>query len=63
LGVAYLPEWLVADDLVKRRLRRVPPEWSSVGIPAWAVYRAELRASPRIQAFLSALPTEPAKTA
>jgi DNA-binding transcriptional LysR family regulator len=61
LGVAYLPEWLVAEDIVERRLRRVLPEWSSVGIPAWAVYRAELRASPRIQAFLSALPAEPAK--
>jgi DNA-binding transcriptional LysR family regulator len=59
LGVAYLPEWLVAEELDKGRLRRVLPEWSSAPITAWAIYRAELRGVPRIRAFLAALPSEP----
>jgi DNA-binding transcriptional LysR family regulator len=56
-GVAYLPDWLVAPDLESGALRRVLPEWSSTSIMAWAVYRAELRAAPRVRAFLDMLPT------
>jgi DNA-binding transcriptional LysR family regulator len=58
LGVAYLPDWLVSEDLEKGRLRRVLPEWSSVPGTAWAIYRSELRGAPRIRALLAALPTE-----
>jgi DNA-binding transcriptional LysR family regulator len=54
-GVAYLPDFLVKEDLAKRRLRRVLPEWSSPAITAWAVHRAELRATPRLRAFLEAI--------
>src|SRR5438552_3889406 len=28
-GIAYLPDWLVSDDLERGRLRRVLPEWAS----------------------------------
>ena len=54
-GIAYLPDWLVSDDLESGRLRRVLPAWSSAAITAWAVYRAELRGAPRLRAFLEAL--------
>ncbi|HET9621583.1 MAG TPA: LysR family transcriptional regulator [Kofleriaceae bacterium] len=57
-GVAYLPDWLVADDLAAGRLRRVLPAWASAPITAWAVYRAELRGSPRLRAVLDALPRD-----
>lgn len=56
LGVAFLPDWLVADDLAQKRLRRVLPEWRSEPITAWAIYRAELRGLPRLKAFLDVLP-------
>ena len=55
-GIAYLPDWLVSEELESGRLRRVLPAWSSAAITAWAVYRAELRGSPRVRAFLEALP-------
>jgi DNA-binding transcriptional LysR family regulator len=55
-GIGYLPGWLVTDDIAQGRLRRLLPQWSSPPITAWAVYRAELRGSPRLRAFLEALP-------
>lgn len=54
LGIALLPEWLIEADLSANRLRRVLPQWASAPIPAWAIHRAELRGSPRIQALLTA---------
>jgi len=59
-GIAYLPAWLVRQDIARKRLRRVLPEWSSPSITAWAVYRAELRGAPRLRAFLAAMPSESA---
>lgn len=57
-GAAYLPDWLVADDVAAGRLRRVLPAWASPPITAWAVYRSELRGSPRLRAVLDALPRD-----
>lgn len=54
-GVALLPEWLVADDLRRRRLRRLLPGWQSGPVSAWAVYRVEARGSAVIRAFLAAM--------
>lgn len=56
-GIAYVPDFLVTDDLAQGRLRRVLPEWASPPITAWAIYRAELRGAPRLRAFLDAMPT------
>jgi DNA-binding transcriptional LysR family regulator len=58
LGITFIPEWLVVEDIRAGRLRRVLPEWSSGPITAWIVYRTELRGSPRLQALLEALPRE-----
>lgn len=55
-GVAFLPDWLVAHDIQRGKLRRVLPKWSSAPITAWLIHRAELRGAPRIRAFLDALP-------
>ncbi len=54
-GVAYLPEFVVKADLGSRRLRRILPAWRSPPLTAWALYRSELRGSPRIRAFLEGL--------
>lgn len=62
-GVAYLPDWLVAEDLAAGRLQRVLPRWASPAIMAWAVYRSELRGAPRLRAVLDALPREAASVA
>jgi DNA-binding transcriptional LysR family regulator len=58
-GIAFLPDWLVADDLARGRLRRVLPDWSSAPIMSWAIHRAEQRGVPRIRAFIEALPRAP----
>lgn len=55
-GIAYLPDWLVANELQSGSLRRVLPEWASGPITAWLVHRAELRGAARIRAFLAAMP-------
>jgi DNA-binding transcriptional LysR family regulator len=55
-GIAYLPDWLVANELKQGILRRVLPGWTSPPITAWAVHRIELRGSSRLSAFLDALP-------
>lgn len=57
-GIAYLPDWLVADQLQLGSLRRVLPQWASAPITAWAIHRSELRGSPRLRAFLGAMPTD-----
>jgi DNA-binding transcriptional LysR family regulator len=54
-GVAFLPDWLVAPALVQNKLRRVLPDWSSLPITAWAVYRRELRGNARVKAFIDAI--------
>lgn len=55
-GIAYVPDWLVRDDLAAGRLRRVLPGWASPPLTAWAIHRTELRGAPRLRAFLGALP-------
>lgn len=57
-GIAYVPDWLVEADIAEGRLKRVLPEWSSRPIPAWAIYRSELRRTPRLRVFLDALPRD-----
>lgn len=52
LGIAFVPEWLVASDLADGRLRRILSTCTSRPIMAWALYRAELRRSARIRAFI-----------
>ncbi len=54
-GIAYLPDWLVEPDLASGRLCRVLPGWSSAPITAFAVFRTELRDTPRLNALLSVI--------
>lgn len=54
-GIAYLPSWLVHDDLATGRLRRVLPQWAAPPLTAWAIHRAELRGAARVRAFLDAM--------
>jgi DNA-binding transcriptional LysR family regulator len=54
LGVALLPDWLVAGDLSAGRLRRVLPPLSSPEVPITALYRVEQRGWPRLRPVLDA---------
>ena len=55
LGIALLPDWLVAADLASGRLRRVLPALASAEVPVTALYRVEQRGWPRLRAVLDAL--------
>jgi DNA-binding transcriptional LysR family regulator len=55
MGLALLPDWLVADDLATLHLKRVLDPWQSPLVGAWAFHRVELRQSAKIQAFLDVL--------
>ncbi len=55
LGVALLPDWLVAQDLAAGTLRRVLPALASPEVPVSALYRVEQRGWPRLRPVLEAL--------
>jgi len=55
LGIALLPDWLVATDLATGRLRRVLPTLGSPEVPVTALYRVEQRGWPRLRPVLDAL--------
>ena len=55
LGVALLPDWLVAEALSTGRLRRVLPGDRLAGGPVTALYRVEQRGWPRLRPVLEAL--------
>lgn len=56
-GLAFLPVWLVADDLARGRLVDALPGWTSRRITTWAVYRRERRPAPAVRAFVAAITT------
>jgi DNA-binding transcriptional LysR family regulator len=51
-GLALLPDWFVADDVRRKSLRPVLPEWSTEIVPVSAIYRTTQRDTPRIRAFV-----------
>lgn len=55
VGVALLPDWLVAADLAAGRLRRLLPDHDAGQVLVHAVHRADLRASARVRTLLDHL--------
>jgi DNA-binding transcriptional LysR family regulator len=66
LGLAVLPHFAIAGDLEAGGLRAVLPGALLAPMPVSAVYRAELRGSAKVDAFVAhlraTLPTAPART-
>ncbi|HEX6239481.1 MAG TPA: LysR family transcriptional regulator [Polyangiales bacterium] len=54
-GIAYVPDWLVREQLHDGTLKQVLPDWTSPPITAWAVHRAELRGTANLKALLTTL--------
>jgi DNA-binding transcriptional LysR family regulator len=52
IGIAWIPEFLCADDIRKQRLRHVLPEWRSAETPLHAVYPTARHLSPKVAAFI-----------
>jgi DNA-binding transcriptional LysR family regulator len=55
LGVALLPEYLVADDLRAGRLERVLPDHGSETLPAYIVYPSRRHLAPRTRVVIDFL--------
>lgn len=51
-GIAFLPDWLVRDDVAAHRLMRVLSDLESPPVSVWALHRIELRDAPRVRVFL-----------
>lgn len=58
LGIARLPEWIMADDLKTKRLVQVLPDFTVPIVEIFGVYHASARGSAAIHAVLDFLQTE-----
>ncbi len=52
LGVCVLPDWLVREDIVSRRLIRILPEWNAKELPANVIYPGHRMLPVRVRAFI-----------
>jgi DNA-binding transcriptional LysR family regulator len=52
VGIAWLPEFVCADDIRRGRLRHVLPDWSSAPAPLHAVLPSARHLSPKVTAFV-----------
>jgi LysR family transcriptional regulator, regulator for bpeEF and oprC len=54
-GIAYLPRFLVAEDLSAGRLVPVMPDWAGPKVPVSVVYPSSRFLNPRLRAFIDLL--------
>ena len=52
IGIAWMPEFVCAEDIRKRRLRHVLCEWRSAETPLHAVYPTARHLSPKVATFI-----------
>ena len=55
LGVALLPDFLVADDLASGRLVRLVDGWAERGHAIWAIYPHSRHLAPKVRLFVDHL--------
>ena len=55
LGLAYLPDWLVSDDLAAGRLVRLLPDYQGPEITLFAVYTSRQYMLPKLRSFIDFL--------
>lgn len=55
LGMAFLPEWLVADDVAARRLTRLLPNHLAASPTLFAVYTSRQYLLPKLRTFIDFL--------
>jgi len=58
LGIAFLPEWLVRDDLASGRVERVLPEYVPTRVPMYAAYTSRRYLTPKVRSFIDFLGQE-----
>ncbi|MGJ4943712.1 LysR family transcriptional regulator [Bradyrhizobium sp. HKCCYLS1011] len=59
MGMAVLPEWLIAEDLARKRLEPVQPEWIRIEAPLFAVYPSRKYLSAKVRTFIDFVAADP----
>jgi DNA-binding transcriptional LysR family regulator len=59
LGIAYLPEYKVAEDVKTGQLVRILSQWQTETRNLYAVYPSDRYLSPKVRAFLDFIATKP----
>jgi DNA-binding transcriptional LysR family regulator len=52
VGIAVLPNWLINDEVIKKRLVRVLPDWTPSPIELYVLYPTRLSMTPKLNVFL-----------
>ena len=52
MGVAFLPEWMIGDDLVAGRLESVLPAYTVPPFTLYAVYTSRQYMTPKLRTFI-----------
>jgi DNA-binding transcriptional LysR family regulator len=55
MGMAFLPEWLIDDDLAAGRLVRLVPEYTAPAVTLFAVYTSRQYMAPKMRSFIDFL--------
>jgi len=55
MGIAYMPSWLVEEDIASGRLLRLLPEFHSVPVTLFAVYTSRQYMSSKLRTFIDFL--------
>ena len=55
LGVVYLPDFILGEDLARGRLRRLLADWRAPDIPIHAVFPPQRHAFARLRVFVDFL--------
>jgi DNA-binding transcriptional LysR family regulator len=52
IGIGFLPEWQIADDLVTGALQRVLPAYPAASVTLYAAYTSRKFLSPKVRTFI-----------
>ena len=58
MGIAFLPEWQVRDDLAAGRVVRVLPEYDAPCVPLYAAYTSRRYLTSKVRSFIDFLGQE-----
>lgn len=58
LGIAFLPEWLVREDIAAGRVEQVLPEYVAPPVPMYAAYTSRRYLTPKVRSFIDFLGQE-----
>ena len=52
MGIGFLPQWLVDEDVATGHLKRVLPQWSTLTVTLYAIYTSRRYLAPKVRSFI-----------